>query len=60
MRLLEGFIGGPCSLIFLEIVWDNSLEHFLTTSRGKTHKKNFFWWGGGAKFGSELRVFVIF
>ena len=27
------------SLVFLEIALDDSLEHCLTTSRGKTHEK---------------------
>ena len=31
------------SLVFLEIAQDDSLEQYLTTSRGKTCKKN---WGG--------------
>ena len=30
---------GP--LVFLEIAQDDSLEHFLTTSRGKNHGKKF-------------------
>ena len=29
-----------CSLVFPEIAQDDSLEHSLTTSRGKTHGKN--------------------
>ena len=38
------------SLVFLEIAYDNSLKHFLSTSRGKTYEKNF----GGPKLGPKL------
>ena len=31
------------SLVFLDIAQDESLEHFLTTNRGKTHEKKI--WG---------------
>ena len=31
------------SLIFLEISYNNGLQQFLTSSRGKTHEKHF--WG---------------
>ena len=44
------------SLVFLEMAQDDSLEHRVTPSRGKTHEKNL----GGAQIGSEIRVFVIF
>ena len=43
------------SLVFLEIAQDDSLEHDLTTSRGKTHEKNW-----GFQSGSRIRVFAIF
>ena len=29
------------SLVFLEVAYSDSLEHCLTTSRGKTHEKSF-------------------
>ena len=44
------------SLVFLEMAQNDSLEHCVTPSRGKTHEKNL----GGAQIGSEIRVFVIF
>ena len=40
-------------LVFLEIVQDDSLEHCLTTSRGKTQEKKL----GGTKLGPKLGVF---
>ena len=43
------------SLVYLEIAQDDSLEHDLTTSRGKTHEKNC-----GFQSGSRIRVFAIF
>ena len=36
------------SLVFLEIAKDDSLEQFLTTSRGKTYKQSF---GGRSDLG---------
>ena len=39
----------------LEIGCNDILEDFLTTSRGKTHEKNF-----GVQLGSEIRVSAIF
>ena len=37
------------SLVFLEIAYGDSLQQCITSSRGKTHKKD---WGGG-KFGPK-------
>ena len=38
-------------LVFPEIAYDYGLEHYLTTSRGKSHEKNFW----GPKLGPKLR-----
>ena len=44
------------SLVFLKIAQDDSLEHYLITSRSKTHGKNF----GAPKLGPNLGFFAIF
>ena len=47
---------------FCEIAYNNSLQQYLTSSRGKTHKQN-FWspiWGYDPKSGPKLVSFVIF
>ena len=41
--------------MFLEIAYDDGLEHWLTTSRGKTHERSLV-----PQAGSEMRVFAIF
>ena len=38
------------SLVFLEIAYSDSLQQCITSSRGKTHKKD---WGGGANLGQK-------
>ena len=48
------------SLVFLEIAYGDSLQQCITSSRGKTHKKD---WGGGqiwAKIGLDIRFSAIF
>ena len=45
---------GP--LVLLGIAYDGSLEHCLTTNRGKTHRKKI----RGPQIEYEIRVFAIF
>ena len=48
-----------CLSVHLEIEYNDSLQQWLTSSRGKTHKKflgDQIW----AKIGSRIRFFVIF
>ena len=44
------------SLVFLEIIYNDSLQQCITSSWGKTHEKN--WEGGGSKFGPEQAEIV--
>ena len=47
------------SLVFLEIGYDDSLDHCLSTTRVKAPERIFFF-GGGGQVGSEIGVFAIF
>ena len=50
-----------CSLVFLEITCNDSLQQCLTSSRGKTHEK-IFWaqiWAKEAKIGPETFFFFF-
>ena len=44
------------SLVFLEIAYNDSLQQFLTCSRGNIHEKNL----GGPKLVPKLVFFIIF
>ena len=44
------------SLVFLEIAYNDSLQQFLTCSRGNIHEKNL----GGAKIGPKASFFYHF
>ena len=51
------------SLVFLEIAYNNSFQHCITSSRGKTHTKNFFettFAPERANIGPETRLLAIF
>ena len=49
-------------LVFLEFTNNDSLQQYLTSSRGKINEKNFGTqiWAKGAKVSSEARFFAIF